>query len=572
MAYVIGDECIACHNCAMECPTQAIQFVHTKYEVIAEKCVDCGHCEEVCNIGMAYHPDYKNKEVKTHERQVIETDLVVLGGGASGLVAAVRAAETSGKKVVVLEKAAKTGGNAWYAHGFVVHGSKWQLEEGIMDSRPMAVEHYKKQFQGKISDELIEKAVYGTGAFFDWLESIDKEEVRNVFLLAEDRNFAFLQSSCKAPVWKERAFYNLKCRDDAIGPGCGGSYVIRQMRKRCEQLGVKILTQHEAVQLLSDTEGAFRGVLAKNPGGEVEVHAKACILSTGGWTRNDDMIRKYMPSFFGEAGSEPVHRFAIPTATGDVVKLGHSIDANIDEENMWLNMFGPVHHPFSFNFLRMSMEKENVYVNMNGKRFFNEAHFFDGSTYMPKQPKRVVYSILDSEMFEELGKRLSQDEKHTADAWVFKEFRKDLEEELQLDTPVKKGNTLEELAEQIGVPVDTFVETIKTYNEACKTGEDKEFGKEPGAMRAVAKPPYYAFFQKMATDGAFGGVSINDEFQVLNTKKQPIRGLYATGDNSAGWGFKVEGDGDHRMFLLSELTWALTSGFLVGKEVSDFMK
>ena len=68
-------------------------------------------------------------------KKIIDCDLVVLGAGGSGLVAAVKAAELSGKKVVVLEKAKKAGGSTYYAHGFGVQHSKWQQEAGYPDTR-----------------------------------------------------------------------------------------------------------------------------------------------------------------------------------------------------------------------------------------------------------------------------------------------------------------------------------------------------------------------------------------------------------------------------------------------------
>jgi succinate dehydrogenase/fumarate reductase flavoprotein subunit len=83
---------------------------------------------------------------------------------------------------------------------------------------------------------------------------------------------------------------------------------------------------------------------------------------------------------------------------------------------------------------------------------------------------------------------------------------------------------------------------------------------------------YYAFFNKMATDGAFGGVLIDENMRVLNKSKQPIPGLFATGDNSSGWGFRVNKPGDHRPFILSELTWAVASGFMAGANAAAYLK
>jgi fumarate reductase flavoprotein subunit len=572
MAYVIGSKCIACHNCATECPVGAIKFVHTKYEIDPEICNECGLCEDICNISVITNTAAPAAPPPGHELKRLTADVVVLGGGASGLVAAVRAAENSGKKVIVLEKAKKTGGNAWFAHGFMVFGSRWQQEAGEPDMREEMVNDYVKDFGDKLNPRLIKNAVYATGEFFDWLESKDPAEVKECFIMQVPHIFFFKQFKSRSPEWKARRFYNMKCRDAAIGPGEGGSYVIRKMLQECEKLGVEILTEHRAVKLLTGPDGSFSGVLADDPGGQTQIDAKACIMSTGGWTQNDEMIRKYWPRFFKEGESEPVHRFAIPTVTGDAVGLGESASAFVDYENLWLNMFGPVHHPFAFTFLRFGMQPENVCVNMDGQRFYDESHIFSAASVIGDQPKRIVYQILDEALVDEIGQRLISTQSFICDSWVFKEYRQDLEEEIAMGTPIKRADTLEDLARQCGIDPAAFTATIEKYNRYCAEGRDPDYNKDPQALKPIANPPYYAFFSKLATDGAFGGVLVDENMRVLDKARQPIPGLFATGDNSSGWGFKVDKPGDHRSFILSELTWAVASGYMAGGHAAEYLK
>ena len=107
MAYYIGPRCSACHYCYNECPVHAIRFSGTSYEIDEFKCIGCGKCAQVCPSGIIYDP-MNVSEPEPHTPQELECDLVVLGGGGSGLVAAVRAAQESGCRVIVLEKAKKT--------------------------------------------------------------------------------------------------------------------------------------------------------------------------------------------------------------------------------------------------------------------------------------------------------------------------------------------------------------------------------------------------------------------------------------------------------------------------------
>lgn len=115
--------CVSCHNCASECPRQAIDFVGTKYEIDQEKCVKCGLCAKVCHTGACHEKPKKKGVVQTHDLIERACDLVVVGSG-SGLVSAVYAAQ-QGKKVILLEKNTKIGGNTDYAHGYMPQYSKW---------------------------------------------------------------------------------------------------------------------------------------------------------------------------------------------------------------------------------------------------------------------------------------------------------------------------------------------------------------------------------------------------------------------------------------------------------------
>ena len=103
MAYKIKPFCLGCHNCALECPVHAIDYKWTKYEIDPEKCIECGRCVEVCNVS-AIDTGVPEK-INLHEPIEKEADVVILGAGCGGTIAAVKLAELTGKKIIVLEKA-----------------------------------------------------------------------------------------------------------------------------------------------------------------------------------------------------------------------------------------------------------------------------------------------------------------------------------------------------------------------------------------------------------------------------------------------------------------------------------
>lgn len=550
MAYVINSTCVCCHNCRMECPESAINFIKTKYEIDPEKCSECGHCAEVCHISAIRDPSAPVVEPETHELRRISCDMVVLGAGGSGLIAAVKAAQLSGKKVIVLEKAKKAGGNTNLAHGFMVFNSKWQQDAGAPDTRDEIVRKGMEKITWRLNPRIIRAAVYATGPFFDWLCGFGGAE--QAFTLIERFGMKMID-------YKERKFANLECRDPAIGPGWAGTYLILKMLEQCEKLGIQVLTEHKAKELITDDSGKVVGVLAEDPGGETRIDCKACVMSTGGFGRSDEKLKKYFPHFFDDG--EYIHRFSVPTNTGDGIDMGEKIGADIPEEHLCVNIFGPAHHPFGYCAYRIMMQPEVVFINMNGRRWIDETAGFMclGSRYMiSKQPGAINYAIVDEDMLEMLGQRLIDNPPDGNDEWILKDFRKEIEEELTLDTPAKRADSLEELAEQMKIDPKAFVDEIEKYNSYCANGNDEDFLKDPKALVPIKKPPFYAFFGKRFSEGAFGGVRVNERTEVIDKQGQIIPGLYATGDAA---GANLIRD---QLGVISELTWAVASGYIAG--------
>jgi len=74
--FIDRSRCLCCHNCALECPVQAISYVGTGYAVDGEKCIDCGHCARVCNVDAA-RPDRPEAPAPAHAPERREADLPI---------------------------------------------------------------------------------------------------------------------------------------------------------------------------------------------------------------------------------------------------------------------------------------------------------------------------------------------------------------------------------------------------------------------------------------------------------------------------------------------------------------
>ncbi len=166
--------------------------------------------------------------------KVMECDLVVLGAGGTSLVAAVKAADDTGKKVIVLEKTKKPGGATTFMHVFPIKDSQWQKEAGETISNPPSM----------------------SGLFFDWLAS--KGGAEEYFKMAKpgDRG-----ASIFGTVSMYKIMEKYKDRDDpSIGPGWTGTYIVEKMLECCKKDGNSCYYQRpgKEVHYRCDWQGYWR--------------------------------------------------------------------------------------------------------------------------------------------------------------------------------------------------------------------------------------------------------------------------------------------------------------------------
>lgn len=287
-----------------------------------------------------------------HEPTQMDCDVVVCGAGGSGLVAAVRLAQ-QGKRVIVLEKNGQAGGNTWYAGGFRTHYSKKLREAGEPDTRDEQIRKFLIDTLWKEDPQLVYNVYQATEGLVDWLmEDCD---------CGEDFRVGTTPFGGKGMMFVNKTGRKFKRIDTSIGPGGMGSFLVEKLMAQCEKLGVPVLLRHEAKEVLKDGDCRVCGVRAYDGGGDVMISAKAVILSTGCFSHNEEYLEKATPGFF--APGEPVHRFSVPTCTGDGITMGVKAGADIDWANTKALMLGPAHHPFGFAGVCICREPEVVMFN-----------------------------------------------------------------------------------------------------------------------------------------------------------------------------------------------------------------
>jgi hypothetical protein len=147
--------------------------------------------------------------------KVMDCDLVVLGAGGSGLVAAVKAYDLTGKKVIVLEKSKKPGGATYFAGGMGETGpitdSTWQKNAGYKVSEPKDI----------------------SGQFFDWL--VSKGGAETFFKVAKPE-----EGVVQSIYWDKRTDKYKDLPDPSIGPGKMGSWVVDKLVECCQKQGANV--------------------------------------------------------------------------------------------------------------------------------------------------------------------------------------------------------------------------------------------------------------------------------------------------------------------------------------------
>ena len=97
------------------------------------------------------------------------------------------------------------------------------------------------------------------------------------------------------------------------------------------------------------------------------------------------------------------------------------------------------------------------------------------------------------------------------------------------------SDTLDGIAEYIGTKPEVLKTTVERYNAFCDKGYDEDFLKDKEFLVPLRTPPYYAVLGRQGFDSTLGGIRINEHMEVISKDYNPIRGIYAVGDNAGGW-------------------------------------
>jgi fumarate reductase flavoprotein subunit len=442
-------------------------------------------------------------------RETVNTEVVVVGAGISGLTAALSAAE-AGARTILLEKGPSFNNRG--LHNAAI-ASRLQKQAGIKNDKNQIISTIMEWGAYRNDQRVVKTWADNCDAVMEWL--MDMAEAAKVEVVFD-------------PTTKPWYFPHYAVAHVFL-PNVQET-LAEMLLNNGRTLGVDVRFESPAVRLLREGRNRVMGVIAQTSQGDyIRFNvSKAVVLCTGDYGNDRQMVNRYCLQSVSRLNCA----YEPSVNTGDGHKMAMWIGAAIDDLPHCAMLFDWAiwSKEGLFNVARQPW----LYVDLNGERFMNEdlPWAYECSQLM-QQPGGVAWSVWDAKYEQEIPIMKSQCCKNMGPPTY-------LWNPKQLDDALKKGNvltaqTIEELAQKMEVPVNNFKATVARYNELARNGQDLDFGKHPDRLTTMEKPMFYACKMGSRYMVVLGGLKINPKLQVLDTDRNVIPGLYAAGNVSGSF-------------------------------------
>lgn len=464
--------------------------------------------------------------------QTLNADIAIVGAGAAGQTAAIRASEL-GKKVVLLEKMPFAGGAAAVNGGTVViQGSKIQKDAGVKDDSPaIMTEDYIKNGHNLNDRRMLALYVNNVGPMVDWATT-----------------YAGMKLNTKAGFTNEAE--HSKPRVMRWIDGAQGA--TRYFKAAVAKSGTKLLLGTPAKELIVK-DGKVVGVKAQGSDGTFyTINAPAVILTTGGFGANKGMLSGNLKNalYYGVKSSNGEgHQMAMKIGAktqmmdlGKIYPNGMEVAPGIAKSTIWSNKAA-----FEDN--------AGIMVNKAGKRVISELDTNHNIKNEEVKQGGKLFILMDEPSYQAFLTKLSITgiSKADMDKWLAQDGK---------GYPiVVKADTIEAVANKAGVNGAELAKTVAKYNGFVKAGKDADFNRPAKFMKkqVAAVGPYYIVEQQPRFATTMGGVVTNDKLNVVDKNNKPIPGLFAAGELVGG----AMGDDSPPG---GNMAWAMTSGKLAAEQ------
>ena len=434
------------------------------------------------------------KALKKAARELPKTsnyDVVVIGAGGAGFSAAITA-RNAGANVVLLEKMPAVGGNSLISGAEMNVAKNWvQPKLGINDDSPEL--HAQDTFKGgdgkgdmKVINVMTHEALDAAKWCRDYLG-----------VRFEDDNLFFFGGHSR-----KRAL---------IPVGHTGTEFIAKFQAKADELGIPVITNMKAEELIKDKDGRVVGVKATMDGSEYTFNAKGgVVLATGGFGANPEMVKKYNPKI-----DERFKTTDAPGTTGEALYMAERAGAQL--VNMGYIQTYPICDPISgaIELIADARFDGAIMLNQEGKRFVEELQRRDVlSEAILNQTGQYCWVLWN----DNIGKISNTVKAHANEYEAF----------------TKQGimttcDDLKCIADFTKIPFDQLQKTVKRVSDMAGKGNDKDFNHRSGLVD-MQQGKYYVIKAVPSTHHTMGGVRINEKAEALTAEGKVIPGLWAAGE------------------------------------------
>ena len=455
----------------------------------------------------------------THERTAgedVEVDVLVIGSGFAGEVAAFAAAtndmayEQSGLSVMMVERDLFAGGSSAASGGglVLINGS---YANDRLDAQ-LSGERYADLIESLI-DEGNESQI--NRDLLAAMGEVAGDTANKLFELGTPFSVARASITNLTGDFEGESYANVRAKEyttcDRMATGIEAT---SHLVTACEEMGVDLRLGTDVVELVLDESGAVVGAKVQDYDTEYTVTAKKTILACGGFAHESDLFAEYCPEYEGSL------IFCNGGNDGDGIKMA------IDQCGATMRGYGAIAYPGTLTngilgkTSQATHYAKGIWVNSNGDRFDDGRQYYGGPYGSARFAKRIAaqenyccYNVFDSTAsFADLFETALTTEENGG----------------------YKAETVEELAELMGLPFENLQASIDSAAAAVEAGVDEEFGVPVDLFGTMTTPPFYGVKMYSIVIGTEAGLNVNERCQVLNADEEPVENLYAAGECMMG--------------------------------------